>query len=267
MSKIDSAFTGSIPQIYERGLVPVLFEPYADDLAERVAARAPLEVLELAAGTGCLTRELVEQLEDEAKIIATDLNQAMLDEAARLLPNENVTFETQDATKLPYEDQTFDAVVAQFGVMFFPDKIAAFHEARRVLRESGTFAFNVWDELAKNRIFEIINRTFKDATGKATFFERVPFAYSDKQKIEADLRGGGFTKIEFRTVAKTSKVESAKEILDADIDGSPFSADFENLEPQLASDVRERITRALIDEFGDGQFDCVMSAIVVEARK
>ena len=267
MSQADRAFTGSIPEIYETKLVPALFEPYADDLAERVAARAPLEVLELAAGTGALTRELVEQLSDEAQILATDLNQAMLDEAMRLLPNENVRFEVQDANKLPYEDDAFDAVTAQFGVMFFSDKVGAFREVRRVLREGGTFAFNVWNELQKNRIFEIINRTYKEATGQPSFFERVPFAYCNPQKIESELRAAGFSKIKINTVAKTTKVPSAKEFLEADINGSPFLADFQNLEPKVASEVRERIAQALISALGDGEATNEMSALVVEAQK
>ena len=143
-SSVDTAFTGSVAQFYERYMVPLIFEPYAVDLARRVAQAAPARVLELAAGTGVVTRQLAVMLDTSADIVATDLNPAMIEEAARIGTARPVAWRQVDAMQLPFESASFDAVVCQFGVMFLPDKPRAFAEARRVLRPGGLFAFNAW---------------------------------------------------------------------------------------------------------------------------
>jgi ubiquinone/menaquinone biosynthesis C-methylase UbiE len=150
MSEIDKAFTGAIPALYDRYLGPFLFAPYAADVAARAARLAPAEVLETAAGTGIVTRALRRALPETATIVATDLNQAMLDHAAAQLPAGAVIWRQADATVLPFADGSFDALVCQFGVMFFPDKALGYREARRVLRPGGTFLFSVWDRLSAN---------------------------------------------------------------------------------------------------------------------
>src|SRR5512139_770256 len=130
----DKLFAGSIPKFYETYLVPLLFEPYAADLANRLASRSPSRVLEVAAGTGVVTRALASVLPEHVSIVATDLNQPMLDQASALGTKRPVDWRQADAMQLPFQDATFDAVVCQFGVMFFPEKSKAFAEARRVLR-------------------------------------------------------------------------------------------------------------------------------------
>ena len=138
MVATDKLFAGSIPEIYDRFLVPLIFEPYAVDLAGRVAALAPDDVLETAAGTGVLTRALSQQLPASTHIVATDLNQPMLDQAARRQPAGTVEWKQADALALPFGDRSFDVVACQFGVMFFPDKVQGYKEARRVLRPDGS---------------------------------------------------------------------------------------------------------------------------------
>ena len=133
-SNADRAFAGSIPQLYERYMVPLIFERYAVDLAARSASQTPSRVLEVAAGTGVVTRQLAQVLPPDTSIVATDLNQAMLDVAAQRIGPANVRFRQADAQALPFADGSFDAVLCQFGVMFFPDRIAAYREVRRVLR-------------------------------------------------------------------------------------------------------------------------------------
>ena len=142
----DKRFTGSIPKLYEEYLVPLIFEPYAVDLVNRVASQPLTRVLEIAAGTGVVTRKLASVLPESVYVVATDLNQAMLDLASAVGTTRNVEWRQADAMQLPFEDSVFDAVVCQFGVMFFPEKSKAFSEARRVLRPGGVFMFNVWDE-------------------------------------------------------------------------------------------------------------------------
>ena len=134
MGANDKVFAGSIPELYDRLMVPLIFEPYASDLARRVAAIQPRQVLETAAGTGVVTRALASHLAADAHIVATDLNPPMLEQAARRLQDERVTWKQADALALPFEDLGFDAVVCQFGAMFFPDKTQGYREARRVLK-------------------------------------------------------------------------------------------------------------------------------------
>ena len=154
----DRAFAGSIPQLYEQYLVPLIFDPYAKDLVQRLVSLAPSAVLEIAAGTGVVTRRLAAQLPADVSIVSTDLNQAMLDHAMSVGTSRAVTWQQADAMNLPFDDGTFDAVVCQFGAMFFPDKAAAFAETRRVLRPGGTFLFNVWDRLEDNEFADCVTQ-------------------------------------------------------------------------------------------------------------
>src|SRR5712692_8864275 len=155
-SGTDKVFAGSIPKAYETYLVPLLFEPYAADLVNRLASRSLTRVLEIAAGTGVVTRALASVLPERASIVATDLNQSMLDQASALGTKRPVEWRQADGMRLPFQDGTFDAVVCQFGVMFFPEKSKAFSEARRVLRSGGVFAFNVWDRIKENEFADAV---------------------------------------------------------------------------------------------------------------
>src|SRR5689334_22814097 len=147
----DKLFAGSIPELYDRYLVPLIFEPYAADLADRTAALEPGHVLETAAGTGVLTSALAARLPATARMTVTDLNQPMLDRAAsRQSRDARITWQQADALALPFADGMFDVVCCQFGAMFFPDKVKGYAEARRVLKRGGCFLFNVWDGIADN---------------------------------------------------------------------------------------------------------------------
>jgi len=146
----DTVFVGSIPKLYDTLLVPLIFQPYADDLAKRLSSRRLERVLEVAAGTGVVTRAMASTLPERVSITATDLNQPMLDYAAAIGTSRPVEWRQADALQLPFADQSFDAVVCQFGAMFFPDKVKAFAQARRVLRPAGVFLFNVWDRIDYN---------------------------------------------------------------------------------------------------------------------
>src|SRR5581483_1821741 len=155
MPETDVVFAGSIPALYDRYLGPIIFEPYATILAARVAGMDPRRVLETAAGTGIVTRELVRILPNDTAITATDLNQPMVDFAAGKIVAEKVSWRQADAQSLPFEDDAFDAVVCQFGVMFFPDRLAAYREVQRVLKPGGRFVFTVWDRIEENEFAEL----------------------------------------------------------------------------------------------------------------
>jgi SAM-dependent methyltransferase len=261
----DSLFAGSIPEFYDWCLGPFLFEPYAADLAARAAALGPARILETAAGTGIVTAAIAAAL-PEAEIVATDLNPEMLEVARRKLESALVTFAPADAQALPFPDGEFDLVVCQFGAMFFPDRIAAYREARRVLRPGGTFLFNVWDRLDSNPA----SKTVSDAVAELfpddppSFIGRVPFGYHDKAAIEADLRAAGFTAVDAQTVGKRSR-GSARQLAPGLCQGSPLRSEIEARAPGRLDEATEAALAALVRLHGD-PVDAAMSAHIITAR-
>jgi SAM-dependent methyltransferase len=267
MSSTDVAFSGSIPALYDRCLGPLLFEPYARDLAERVAAIAPRRILETAAGTGIVTAALVRAL-PECEIVATDLNQAMLDVAAQRVRSAAVSFQAADAQALPFGDGSFDLVLCQFGVMFFPDRVLAYREARRVLKRGGLFLFNVWDDLAANPASEAAARAvaglFPD--DPPTFLQRVPYGYADACRIEKDLKAAGFDDVSAETVSMRSRVHDVADVAAGLCTGTPLRAEIEARDPSRLGEATEAAAAALAEMAGEEGLDAPMSALVVTAR-
>jgi SAM-dependent methyltransferase len=264
MTASDSEFTGSIPAIYDRCLGPLLFRPFAIEVAHRVRDWYPHRVLETAAGTGVLTQALQRAL-PEAEIVATDLNPAMLEVAAQRVTPGKVTFQPADAQALPFEDSGFDLVVCQFGVMFFPDKVKGGSEARRVLRDGGRYLAIIWDQLDRNPVSHAISEALEEEFPEdpPRFLERMPFGYADIARIETDLHSAGFDHVEIETVELSSRV-SAADAATGMCQGSPLRAELE----ALGSDALDRATIAVahtLRQF-DG-FDTPMSALFVTATK
>lgn len=194
MSDNAANFVGNIPEHYDRGLGPVFFTDFAEEMAKRVAAIAPHHVLETSAGTGIVSRRLRDLLPASAKLTVTDLNPPMLDVArAKFKPGEAVEFQPADATELPFPDQSFDALVCQFGVMFFPDKDKSYREAYRVLRPGGRYFFSVWDahrfNPAQCRVHEVLGELFPNDPPR---FYEVPFAYHHMDSIRDAMTAAGF---------------------------------------------------------------------------
>ena len=221
----DKLFAGSIPELYDTYLVPLIFEPYAEDMAQRVAARSVSRVLEIAAGTGVVTRRLASVLAPNVSIVATDLNQPMLDRAAAIGTTRPVQWQQADALQLPFPDASFDAVACQFGVMFFPDKPKAFAEAQRVLTSGGVFVFNVWDRIEDNEFSQIVTTALASVfpDDPPRFMARTPHGYCDRTTITRDLAAGGFIKppaIEWSRIC--SRAESARSAAVAFCQGTPF---------------------------------------------
>src|SRR5687768_17189697 len=226
----DKVFAGSIPKLYETYLVPLIFEPYAADLVKRLRARPVSRVLEIAAGTGVVTRAMASELPESAIIVATDLNQAMLDQAAAVGTKRAVQWRQADAMRLPFQDAAFDAVVCQFGVMFFPERPKAFAEARRVLGRGGIFIFNAWDRIEDNEFADTVTNALESVFPKdpPRFLARTPHGYHDRRQISRDLAQGGFTSSpRIDAVAARSRAKSPREPAIAYCQGTPLRNEIE----------------------------------------
>lgn len=263
---VDRLFAGSIPQLYERYLVPLIFEPYAADLAARVALRGPSAVLEIAAGTGVVTRRLAATLAAPVPIVATDLNQAMIDQAAAVGTSRPVHWRQADATELPFPDETFDVVVCQFGVMFFPDKPKAFSEARRVLRPGGAFIFNVWDRIDQNEFAHTVTLALEPLfpLDPPKFLARTPHGFGDTMVLARQLSEGGFARDpEVITLAARSRAASPDIPAIAYCQGTPLRSEIEARGTSPLLRATDAAAAAIGDRFGQGAVDGKIQAHII----
>ena len=265
-SASDKIFTGAVPKLYEMHMVPLIFAPYATDLAGRLVARPLARVLEIAAGTGVATRALAAALPASAAIVATDVNQAMLDQAATTGTARPVEWRQANAMQLPFDDATFDAVVCQFGVMFFPDKAGAFSEARRVLRPGGTFIFSVWDRIAENEFADTVTTALEVlfAADPPRFMANTPHGYYDLRVIARDLADGGFAaSLRFDTIAARSRAASPRIPAIAYCQGTPLRNEIEARDAARLAEATDAAEEALGRRFGRGAVDGKIQAHIV----
>lgn len=261
-------FAGAIPENYDRYLGPVIFEPYAEDLVSRLKGKKFERVLEIACGTGIVTRRLRDTLPATTEIVATDLNPDMFEFAKRKFEKrENIRWQQADACALPFADSSFDAVICQFGFMFVPDKAAAMREAYRVLNRNGLFHFNVWDSFDANPFADIANTTI------ASFFDRdppkfyqIPFSLHDSGQVRELLRNAGFEKIEPFVETKPCRANSAREFATGLVRGNPVGAEAEErgVDPKK---LIEAVAKQLAEGFGAAPFESTMQAIVWQTVK
>ena len=269
-SNPDSVFAGSVPQLYERYMVPLIFAPYAADLARRVAARAPSRVLEIAAGTGVVTRQLASALPSNAAIVASDLNQPMLDHAAAIGTSRQVEWRQADAMQLPFADATFDVVVCQFGAMFFPDKPKAFGEARRVLRSGGAFIFNVWDRIEHNEFADAVTQALATCFpgDPPRFMARIPHGYHDLGIVARDLADAGFDRPPAAaTLAERSRADAPQIPAIAYCQGTPLRNEIEARDGGRLGEVTDVAADAIAKRFGRGAVDGRIQALIVEIER
>ncbi|MBV9054794.1 MAG: methyltransferase domain-containing protein [Hyphomicrobiales bacterium] len=269
MPQNDAAFIGSIPQLYDEHMGALLFAPYARDMAKRLSDMKSGELLETAAGTGIVTEALATGLAPSVRITATDLNQPMLDHAAKRPGVARVRFKQADAQALPFSEDSFDAVICQFGVMFFPDKVQGFREARRVLKPGGRFVFSVWDRIETIPVIEASVAALRRRHPKhpSWFMERVPCGYHDETRIRADLKAAGFADCTMETLALEGEAPDARGPALGMCQGSPLGAEIETVEPGGSENATKAVISAIKERFGEGAFKSPLQALVVETRK
>lgn len=268
MSTVAANFTGSIPEYYESGLVPVIFEDYAKEMAARVAKRKPALVLELAAGTGVLTRLLCDRLSRKSEIIASDLNEPMLGVAQKKFKSrEAVSFQPIDAMEIPLDDNSVDVVVCQFGVMFFPDKVQSYKEALRVLKPGGRYIFNAWDSHEFNpfaRIAQgVVEEVFPD---DPPGFYKVPFHYHDAKTMKRDMKEAGFSSVKVQRKQFTTTIPSMGAFAMGLVHGNPLSEEIRALNSDPDAMV-VAIQDAMEAEFGSDPAKMPLSAFFVTGQK
>lgn len=267
MEDQNAKFAGSIPANYDRYLGPVLFQTYAEDLAARLKLDGNASVLELACGTGILTRILRDRLPAGIRLVATDLNEPMIENAAQKFhKDEAVEWRQADASNLPFDDRSFDAVVCQFGIMFVPDKVLATREAHRVLKPGGVFLFNVWDSLEHNDLGRIAHETIGSFFEKdpPTFYQ-TPFGYHDDAQIKRVLEEAGFRNVRIDLVAKMSGASRPEDAAQGLIHGNPVAVAISERDPSLLPVITNAVAAALKKRFGETEVRARMRAIVAEA--
>jgi ubiquinone/menaquinone biosynthesis C-methylase UbiE len=269
MSGVDREFSGSIPALYDRYLGPLIFEPYAVDLASRVAAFAPARVLETAAGTGIVTRALARALPAASEIVATDLNQPMLDYAAAQAGVERVVWRQANAQELPFPDASFDAVICQFGVMFFPNKAAGYGEARRVLKPGGRFLFSVWDRIEDNEFADVATNAVAALFpgDPPRFLARTPHRHHDSAAIREALGAAGFARVDAETVTKRSRALSHRDPALGFCQGTPLRSEIEARDAARLHEATDAAAAAIAARFGTGPVDGKIQAHVFTAYR
>lgn len=265
---ITTAFSGTIPTFYEKYLGPLFFEPFAHEMAKRVKKMAPSSLLELASGTGRLTKYLPFALPPGASFHATDLNPAMLQIAQDRLQGLDIQWGIVDAVELPFADRSFEAIACQFGVMFYSDKRKAYLEALRVLKPGGTFLFAAWDGLEHNPIAQIANELSKEffPVDPPKFYE-VPFSYCVEQEIREDLASAGFSKVEFELLSLKGNADTAEEIALGIFEGSPIYTTITERDATALPLIKKKMVEQLKRQFGTSNLKIPIQARIVRAYK
>lgn len=269
MPENAASFTGDIPSHYDTGLGPVIFYDYAEDLSGRCRSLDPQHVLELAAGTGIVSLRLRHRLPTACNLTVTDLNEPMLKLAEKKLSGaDNTRFQASDAMELPFADHSFDLIACQFGVMFFPDKAAAFREAARVLKPGGHYVFNVWAPMARNPFAEIADSAAaeffpEDPPG----FYKVPFHYGDPEAVKADLNGADWSDISHETITQDKTIHNAEKFAEALVYGNPMIDEIRTRGGVDPDEVASAILDALHGRFGPPPLRMPLEAVVFTCRR
>jgi ubiquinone/menaquinone biosynthesis C-methylase UbiE len=261
-------YSGSVPEHYDKYQGPVYFEPYALEVASRVAPSEVKLAIELACGTGRVTRQLRKVMKPEAKLIATDISPDMLAVAKEKLRDMSIEWQVADAQQLPFENNTADLVVCCFGYMFVPDKVKAFSEAYRVLRFGGQLMFATWDKLELNGT-SLIQRTManKYLGGNLPESYKAAFGMNDDAEINYQLKQAGFEDITIERVDKTAVSVSAGEVATGLAYAGTMYNELMKRSPELVPQIKAEIEKGIIEKFGDAPMKAPMRAVFTTAVK
>lgn len=261
------SFAGTVPANYEKYLGPFLFEPYALDMAGRLQDKQYPAILEIACGTGRVTNHLSTSVQHDT-LTATDLNPDMIEVAKKIVPNPAIRWMTADAVALPFDDHSFDAVVCQFGIMFFPDKLKGLQEMHRVLKAGGKLIFNTWDKLenlpAVHLGRKVIDSFFE--TDPPEFYN-IPFSMHDDNELKALMQDAKFKNIKISLVIKEGVSASAADLARGMVEGSPMYVSIIEKNPALVEPMKEQVEKVVGEKFGHKPLKCHLQAWVCEGEK
>ena len=253
---------------YDQFLGPLYFEPYAIEVAKRIDSLQVSTVLEIAAGTGRVTRHIRERIPPPAKLIASDISEDMLAVAKQKLNHLNIEWQNIDAQQLPFDDNSIDLVVCCFGYMFVPDKPKAFAEAYRVLKPGGLFLFTTWDKL-ENNAASYTSRSIAEKYLEAPLPDSYNLAtsMSDETAITSLLQDAGFAKISIEKVALLFLCPTAKEAAYGFVEGGAIYEEIKRRNPAWIDEIKIQLEKELAEKFGAAPMVAPMSAVISQAWK
>lgn len=262
------SFSGTIPDSYHKNLGPLLFEVYAIDLIERIQIGDFKSVLELACGTGIVTKYLPEIFTHGETLVATDINPDMMEIAKKKITGERIEWNVVDMMNIPYPDNSFDLIFSQFGLMFVPDKDQVYSEAYRVLKPGGKFLFNVWNTLEKNELFVLTKKTVNNffPDNPITFYD-IPFSYNDKNEIEKSFAKAGFKDVSIDELPKTCVTSNPEDAATGLTTGNPAAAMINERNAAILPEIYEKLRDAMEKNFGRDPMKCKLNALVCEGIK
>lgn len=267
-NKIDS-YSGTIPEYYDQYLDSLLLKPYAIKMAGEIEKLGPESILELSAGTGILTEALIDQMPVTTKMLVTDINPEMMDLAkSKLWSYQNISWQLADAMNLPYSDNTFDAVLSQFGVMFYQNRHQVYRKIKEILKPGGTFIFNTWGSIHDNSIIELTERVLKRVFPFDTpNFLHIPFGYHRYEQIIPDLSIAGFSTFTINTVKQTGYATSAVEAATGLLQGTPLCTEIIERDPERLHLVIEELSKSIEKHYGKYDINVPLLALEIQAFK
>lgn len=269
MKKEVATFSGMVPALYDQYLGPLLFEPYAADIAMRLKENNIQRVLEIACGTGRVTNHLRKGIPASAELIATDLNPGMLEVAKEALKETNVEFRIADAQALPFDDESFDLIVCQFGFMFVPDKATAFKEVFRVLKKGGRLLFNTWDSIENNPLSNTVKNIIASffAPRDSPDFYKVPFSMFKKQELKRLMEDAGLNNVTIELVTKEGITPTAADGAKGLVLGTPAFMEISAMDTSAPEKIVALAEKEIARLYGDNPCKSELNAWICEGWK